>query len=130
MSDEVRAEAEETVDRLSTTAKRDRAEAEETVDRIITTAKRDRAEAEETVDRLSTTAKRDALSVCCTERTDAKTQRKRAVTVREPTNQQAPFLCTFCDWLFTSAQAIISGTVFGILRTHWQGNYSNGHPWR
>jgi len=35
-----------------------------------------RAEAEETVDRLSTRVKRDALSVCYTERTDAKTQRK------------------------------------------------------
>jgi len=50
-----------------------------------------RAEAEETVDQLSTRVKCDALSVCYTERTDAKTQRKRAVTVREPTNQKAPF---------------------------------------
>ena len=89
-----------------------------------------RAEAEETVDRLSTRVKRDVLSVCYTERTVAKTQTKRAVTVREPINRKAPFLRTFCDWLFTLKQAIISGTVSGILRTQWQLDTPGGEcPW-
>jgi hypothetical protein len=50
------------------------------------------------------------------------------VTVREPTNQKAPFLRTFSDWLFTLKQAIISGTVSGILHTQWQVNYFNWTP--